>query len=122
MNKVVRDGKVAVLISVDYGLGWSTENYAFRNELLFDPVVVEIVLKWAEDSNTLRGDAYDVAYEQYHKSVEDHVNKEYQGLVSTGGISGLMVEWVPMGERFYIRDYDGAESLVLESQMNWYTA
>ena len=27
MNKLIRDGKVAVLISPEYGAGWSTWNY-----------------------------------------------------------------------------------------------
>ena len=42
MNKVIRDGKVAVVVSPGFGAGWST--WAFRGEedyrdfMMFDPV------------------------------------------------------------------------------------
>jgi hypothetical protein len=41
MNKLVRDGKVAVLYSTGYGAGW----YSWHGieELLYDSVVVEMV-------------------------------------------------------------------------------
>jgi len=42
MNKLVRDGKVAVLYSPDYGSGWYTWN-PNNPELLFDPAIVQLV-------------------------------------------------------------------------------
>jgi hypothetical protein len=41
MNKVVRDGKVAVIYSPHYGAGW----YSWHGipELLFDPAVVAMI-------------------------------------------------------------------------------
>ena len=39
-----------------------------------------------------------------------------------GGLKDLEVNWVPVGARFRIDEYDGAESLVLESEQRWMTA
>ena len=43
MEKVIRDGKVAVLYSPGYGAGW----YSWHDieDLLYDPAVVEMVEK-----------------------------------------------------------------------------
>ena len=47
MDKVIRDGKVAVLVSYGYGAGWSTWNSARSDSLLFDPDIVQMVLDGA---------------------------------------------------------------------------
>ena len=49
MNKLIRDGKVAVLVSPGHGAGWSTWN-AEHEEILFDPAIVEFVEhnRWEE--------------------------------------------------------------------------
>ena len=39
-----------------------------------------------------------------------------------GGLEDLEVKWVPVGARFRIDEYDGAETLVLESHETWLTA
>lgn len=41
MQKVIRNGKVAVLYSPDYGAGWYT--WHNKEELVFHPVLVELV-------------------------------------------------------------------------------
>ena len=41
MDKVVRDGKVAVLISQGFGAGWYSWNS--NEQLLFSPKIVEMV-------------------------------------------------------------------------------
>ena len=52
MNKVIRDGKVAVLVSPGFGAGWSTWSYVgeedYRNFMLFDSTLVTMVER--EDS------------------------------------------------------------------------
>jgi hypothetical protein len=103
MNKVIRDGKVAVLVSPGFGAGWSTWNTE-HPECVFDPAVVE----WVENGKAgpvpklaeLRG--WDYMYE--------------------GGAGDLIIYWLPEGSRFRIDEYDGSESLVLESEEQWMTA
>lgn len=103
MNKVVRDGKVAVLISPGYGAGWSTWNPG-KTELLFDPTIVDLVLSEAEP-----------------EKIEAYIDLKYPEAY-TGGVGDLIVKWVPEGAKFRINEYDGAESLVLESQVEWFVA
>lgn len=84
--KVVRGGKVAVLVSPGYGAGWST--WADDAELaVFAPDVVA----WVEAGKPAGAD-----FENYGYS---------------GGLRQVHVEWVPQGSRFFIDEYDGYESL-----------
>jgi len=105
IEKVVKDGKVAVLVSPGYGAGWYTWNLD-HPELLFLPPVVELVLAGAS--------FYDI---------EDCIRSRYEeDEIYTGGASDLVVKWVPQGSQFRIEEYDGAESLVLANQEKWITA
>lgn len=124
MNKLIRDGKVAVLVSGDYGSGWSTWNPNYP-ELLFEPTVAEMVLAFQKASQEVHGDDYKDLYNRYYQTVESYIVNNVQidyKPIYPGGISGLTVEWVPVGERFRIREYDGAETLILESNEQWITA
>jgi hypothetical protein len=103
MKRVIENGKVAVLVSPNYGAGWFSWHDV--EELLFDPVVVEMV----------RNDR--------HEEIDSYVARAYpDDNVYTGGALDLMIEWVPMGQRFRINEYDGYESIVLESEEYWLTA
>ena len=48
-EKVIRDGKVAVLISPGYGAGWSTWSSDYRDLLPFDRRFVEAAEAGVED-------------------------------------------------------------------------
>jgi len=105
MNKVIRDGKVAVLVSPGYGAGWSTWAYAGdednRDFMLFDPTLVAMVE---------RGDSVE-AIESYVKS--KHPN------TYCGGADDLTIEWLPVGTAFRIHEYDGSESVEVRDDMHW---
>lgn len=103
MDKVIRDGKVALLYSPGYGAGW----YSWHGieELLYDPVVVSMLESNAE------GDAI-LAY-CHEKYGED----EY-----FGGIDDLTIEWVPIGREFRIDEYDGSESIEYKDEIAWHAA
>ncbi len=104
-DKVVRDGKVAVLVSPGFGAGWYSWNQA-HPELLFLPRVVEMVLN-------------DISYSE----IEAYVQSIYgEDELYVGGAVDLVVKWVPQGSQFRIEEYDGAESLVLANQEKWITA
>ena len=102
MNKLVRDGMVAVLYSPDYGSGWYTWN---RNqpELLFDPAIVQLV----ED--------------QKFDELKTYVTLKYPNIYE-GGMWELKVAWIPEGAMFRINEYDGDESIELKDDMDWFTA
>jgi hypothetical protein len=101
MEKLIRDGKVAVLYSPGFGAGW----YTWHNieELIYDPSIVG----WVEQSE----------FEKIRAFVELKYPDEY-----FGGLEDLAIKWVPVGAKFRIDEYDGNESLVLESEERWLTA
>lgn len=103
-EKVIRDGHVAVLVSPGYGAGWSTwarEDLADR--VMFDPETVE----WVERGKTDPQPDFEAKFGEHFYD---------------GGAEDLVVMWLPVGTRFRIQEYDGAESLWRESEYEWFTA
>lgn len=93
-QKVIREGKVAVLISPGYGAGWSSWATAEQREmLLFDRLFVEAAEAGVEYIDPL---LLEIFGEDYPYS---------------GGWRSITIHWVPVGERFYVHEYDGSESL-----------
>ena len=102
MNKVVRDGRVAVLYSPGYGAGWSTWNTNLP-DMIFDPGLVDLVLEGNKEKI--------LAYVALRWSDANIL-----------GVDDLEVEWIPKGVDFIINEYDGAETLVFKDRMKWITA
>lgn len=100
-DRVIRDGKVAVLYSPGYGCGW----YASHNieALLFDPSIV----KWIEDNE--------------RDKVENYMTLKYPD-VYTGGLDRLAIHWLRVGTLFRIDEYDGFESIVTRDEDEWVIA
>ena len=93
MNKFIKDGKVAVLVSPGYGAGWYSWNTEIP-ECLFDPEIVQAVLAKAKE-----------------EELETLAKKKWPNGY-WGGAGGLQVSWVSPGEKFRINEYDGYETLV----------
>ena len=102
MNKLIDNGKVAVLYSPGFGAGWSTWNHGVP-EIIFDPAIV----KFVENEQMAELNTY--------------VTLKYPGLY-TGGMDTLAVAWLPVGTDFQIEEYDGAESIKIKGELNWITA
>lgn len=102
MNKVEKDGKVAVLFSPGFGAGWYTWN-SENKELIFDPEIVEAIL--AED----RKKAFDIATQKWPDGYY-------------GGADDLTVEWLEKGTAFRIDEYDGSENIVTLNEESYITA
>ena len=101
MEKVIKDGKVGVLVSPRFGAGFST--WGYPTEAIFDPTLIELVEneKWQE--------------------AIDFVESTWDGVYS-GGVQDLKVAWIPEGTKFQITEYDGSESLELLDEINWIQA
>lgn len=103
MEKVVKDGKVAVVISL-YNIWSAMEfNKNIAEILIFHPLIVEKVL--ADETIT------------------------EQWMIDTFGIKGyscdgdeLMVEWVEQGVEFFIDTYDGMEEIRFREHIDFFTA
>jgi hypothetical protein len=104
MNKLIQEGKVAVLYSPGFGAGW----YSWHGiaELLFDPVVVVLVLSKQDD---------------YKERILQHCESTY-GEEYYGGIYDLTVSWVPEGTKFVITEYDGNEGIDYMEDFVWQQA
>ena len=103
MNKVIKDGKVAVLYSPGFGAGWSTWNSKHRDTLAMDEFIVAPFLagnidKMLENAKTL---------------------DEY---VCVLGADQLEVKWIPVGTRFEIDEYDGSESIRILDDIDFMVA
>lgn len=114
MNKVIRDGKVAVLYSPGFGAGWSTWSLGHGDELVFDSQVVALV----EDRDEGR-----ITTEQLVALVESYCERAYgKNEVYCGGVEDLVIEWMPVGTQFKINEYDGSESIQYKENDYWVTA
>lgn len=102
MGKLIRDGKVAVLVSVNYGAGWSSwaNSPETAEDMLFNERIALAVI----------GDSGETPME----AAEAEFPEEYKG-----GVEHLTVEWVEQGARFRIDEYDGYETLVLDYEDSW---
>jgi hypothetical protein len=101
MEKVIRDGKVAVLYSPGFGAGWST--WINDEKSMFDPTIVACVeTKDFDKLNTYMTLWYPDAF--------------------TGGMDSLRIEWLPVGTLFRIHEYDGSETIEVKEEMNWVIA
>lgn len=102
--KVIKDGNVAVLVSRGFGIGFSTSMLCGDNmeKALFDPTLVSLIEQGADSKKLLT--AAQLIYG------EDE---------SIGEVDSLVVVWVPEGTRFCIEEYDGAEYLILEGDLNF---
>ena len=92
MEKVIREGKVAVLVSYGYGAGWYSWNEDKR--LLFHPKLVDMVEQKRNIEITDEWVLENIGIEMY-----------------AGGARGLSIVWIEEGTAFEIDEYDGAESL-----------
>lgn len=103
MNITIKDGRayndkgeVGVLISVGHGAGWST----WSNDIdPFDPYMIEAVVKSPDKVLAVAEKRYP---EAYHGGLERNQ---------------MEVVWLTKGTKFYIDEYDGAESLVTLSDL-----
>jgi len=102
MNKLIVDGKVAVLISPGFGAGWYTWNYDYP-EILFDPAIVKLVMEEKFDELTI------------------YATLKYPEIY-LGGMEQLEVAWIPEGTLFNVEEYDGAEVVVFKEDQDWMIA
>jgi hypothetical protein len=100
MNKVIRDGKVAVLVSPGFGAGWSTWGSEHRDWALFAPELVA----WVEGGKK--------------EDIDEIVELALGGAhFYTGGSHDLVIEWVEQGQQFIIEEHDGSETLTLVGEL-----
>lgn len=98
MDKIIKDGKVAVAISPEYGAGWSTWNDVNPMDARFNQLFIE------------------------EKNQEAAYLCEQLGLGYNGGALDVCIEWVTVGKLFKIEEYDGFESIEYSDEVDWLVA
>jgi hypothetical protein len=101
MDRVIRDGKVAILYSPGFGAGWYSWHHI--EELVFDPSIVT----WLEARELGK--------------IVSYLTLKYPGEYF-GGVDQLTIKWIPQGTQFRIEEYDGAESVQLLLNEKYLTA
>ena len=109
MEKIIKDGYVAVVIAPHFGGGWSTWNdEKIAETLLFHPKIVNAVLS---------GNRLDLDNDWFM----ENLGEEYRH-VWTDSREDLEVEWIKEGTIFKIDEYDGAESIYVISEKTTFKA
>lgn len=105
MEKVIKNGEVAVLYSPGYGAGWSTwcYNKDLVETLLFHPLIVEKVESGLELEIT-------------SEWLVEQFGRDFEG-VYCGGAGQLEIEWLPEGTAFRIDEYDGFETVITKEHL-----
>lgn len=96
MDRVIKDGMVAVLVSPGYGAGFHTWNDI--PNLCFCPYIVNHILNGTEDEINESG-------------IKKFYNLAKDEWVSTLGLDAVVIEWLPQGTQFTIDEYDGKETI-----------
>lgn len=105
MEKVIRDGKVAVLYSSARNRGWYSNHK--KPEMLFHPKLVEVVEQGTIDNLTI-GVLRELLGEEFYYYVTD--------------IENLDIRWIPLGSTFTVEECEGREIIQLQDEYNWITA
>ena len=110
IEKVIRDDMVAVLYSPGFGGGWSTWQHEeeLKEFIIFDRRLVEAVERGAGR------DEVGVMLEELFFGSDLYI--------STSGWSDIEVAWVPVGTRFEITEYDGAEGIRVFDESEYFVA
>lgn len=101
MEKLIKDGNVAVLVSAGYGAGFLT--WGAPIEAIFNPTLIGFI----EQGKTREAISF--------------AKKTWKG-ITTVGIKELVIQWVPEGAEFIIDSHDGDETLMLKEEINWIKA
>lgn len=96
MEKLIKDGKVAVLYSPGWGAGFYS--WGAPTEAIFDPKLINLV--WEGDL----------------QQVHDYIGRTYTDAYS-GGVDDLTVQWIPVGMKFRIEEHDGSEYIITEEDL-----
>lgn len=103
VKRYIKDGKVAVLVTNDYGAGWSTRNPEHAEFLTMSKCLVKAVL--AKD------------FQRVADLASSHCGNIY-----CGGAKNLVVVWVEPGSQFEILEHDGYESIHVIGSREYLTA
>ncbi len=126
---VTQDKFVAVLISIGFGSGWSTncKNNYLRKQMILDSHLVQYVASAEfKEYFSEKEKCYNYQTREYFNKElmptffsEDIITDQY---LSSSGFSQLSILLVPENSIFCITEYDGSESIEILDLNNYMTA
>ena len=111
-REIIRDGKVGILFSPGFGAGWYTWHGV--EALIRDPEVVHLV--------ECRERAPEDEKEYYTEKIVEYCQATYGTNYYYGGADDLMIEWIELGDKFRITEYDGSEGIEYLTESRWMEA
>lgn len=112
MYKIIKGVEhVGVLVSRGYGAGWYSWNSQFP-ECLFEAEIVHIVEAYNDKRYLPQNIVTEIATIAERKWPNGY----------WGGAEGLYIIWLPVGTKFQITEYDGAEGLETIDDIQWIEA
>lgn len=111
-KEIIRDGKVAILFSPGFGAGWYTWHGV--DALLRDPEVVHLV--------ECRSKAPEEERQYYTEKIVEYCENTYGTDYYYGGADDLDIEWIELGDKFRITEYDGSEGIEYLTESRWMEA
>jgi hypothetical protein len=118
IEKVVRDGKVGVVISHGYGSGWYS--WWLDEQMLFDPVIVDILDRIAVLQTAAANTTDHEQLQQIKHELHEYCERRYPACAGFDKPNRLV--WVDQGRRFKVVEYDGSESLEYADSVEWMEA
>jgi len=106
VDKLIKDGKVAVILSTGYaGFSSWANSREEAEKLMFDPEIAQMIID--------KKDMLDIINFTIEKYKNNHVS---------AFIYELAVTWIPVGKKFLIEEYDGLEVVLLEEDICFHQA
>ena len=124
VKKIIRDGKVGVIISRGYGIGWASDElyYGLHQpenvdvtlglSMVFCPELIEMIEQADKEGKRIT-----------EQQLEEFVSKKWPDeQICCLGADGLTVVWIDQGTLFRIAEYDGAESVDIFNEKHYVKA
>jgi hypothetical protein len=111
-KEIIRDGKVGILFSPGFGVGWYTWHGV--DALLRDPEVIHLV--------ECRFKAPEEERDYYTEKIIEYCEIIYGTDYYYGGAGDLEIEWIELGDKFRITEYDGSEGIEYLTELRWMEA
>lgn len=104
-----------VLISPDFGAGWGSWNDI---EAAYDARVIQLWLENFENEEWMKN-VTSYSDNKIKNEVEELFESWGYNYIYLRGLSGAHLVWVPLGKKWRIKEYDGAESIVFDNEEEW---
>lgn len=103
----VRNGKIGVAYSGSHGLGWaSVVPHEMREWATMHVLIIELALSRRFD------DIFDLAKSKA-------ISLGHTNLFAYKYTPYLTVDWIPLGSRWMVYEYDGLESILTDEDIDW---